>query len=234
MGRIKPQALLQQSKRKKGPSRISLTTIILFSLIVVLIVFFLFSTYRHWTHRSRFQTDNGLLGSEGENAFYDPKKSDVPGYAVLNTSKGYITVELYKESSPEVVDEFIDLCQKGHFNGMLFNRVMKHYVIQAGDNQRERATEDWTSRGKDYSKLDSSLKHEAFMLGTTKGKRDDKGFELFITTAPIPNLNEKLIVFGRVIKGEDVVQEIEEVDTDENYEPKSSIGIINVSLRQKI
>jgi hypothetical protein len=34
---------------------------------------------------------------------------------------------------------------------------MKHYVIQAGDNQRERATEDWTSRGKDYSKLDSRL-----------------------------------------------------------------------------
>lgn len=51
MARIKPQALLQQSKKKKGPARMSLTTIILFSLIVVLIVFFLFSTYRHWTHR---------------------------------------------------------------------------------------------------------------------------------------------------------------------------------------
>ena len=44
------------------------------------------------------------------------------------------------------------------------------------------------------------------MLGTSKGKRDNKGFELFITTAPIPNLNEKVIVFGRVVKGEDVVQ----------------------------
>lgn len=44
------------------------------------------------------------------------------------------------------------------------------------------------------------------MLGTSKGKRDDKGFELFITTAPIPNLNEKLIVFGQVFKGEEVVQ----------------------------
>lgn len=44
------------------------------------------------------------------------------------------------------------------------------------------------------------------MLGTSKAKHDNKGFELFITTAPIPDLNEKLIVFGRVIKGEDVVQ----------------------------
>ena len=47
------------------------------------------------------------------------------------------------------------------------------------------------------------------MLGTSKGKHTNKGFDLFITTAPIPDLNEKLIVFGRVVKGEDVVQVIE-------------------------
>ncbi|KAG6704156.1 hypothetical protein I3842_07G122000 [Carya illinoinensis] len=236
MARIKPQALLQQSKKKKGPTRISVTTIILCNLVVVLIVFFLFSTYRHWSQRSRFQTDNQFSASEDGNAFMDAKKADVPGYAVLNTSKGFVTVELFKESSPEVVDEFIDLCQKGHFKGVLFNRVIKHYVIQAGTAQGLGATEDWTLRGKHYNQLDMSLnlKHEAFMLGTSKGKRNDKGFELFVTTAPIPNLNEQLIVFGQVVKGEEVVQEIEEVDTDENYRPKSSIGIINVSLRQKI
>lgn len=56
--------------------------------------------------------------------------------------------------------------------------------------------------------LVSSVKHEAFMICTSKGKRDKEGFELFITTAPIPDLNKKLHVFGRVIKGEDVVQVI--------------------------
>lgn len=50
------------------------------------------------------------------------------------------------------------------------------------------------------------MKHEAFMLGTSKLRHDSKGFELFITTAPIVDLNEKLIVFGRVVKGEDIVQ----------------------------
>ena len=50
------------------------------------------------------------------------------------------------------------------------------------------------------------MKHEAFMLGTSKAKHDNRVFELFITTAPIPDLNEKLIVFGKVVKGEDVVQ----------------------------
>ncbi|KAH1230331.1 Peptidyl-prolyl cis-trans isomerase CYP21-4 [Glycine max] len=164
------------------------------------------------------------LVQQGENTFVDSKKSELPGYAVLNTSKGSIIIELYKESAPEVVDEFIDLCQKGHFKGMLFHK--------AGDNQGQGATEDWNLRGKQHTI--TSMKHEAFMLGTSKGKHHNKGFDLFITTAPIPDLNEKIIVFGQVIKGEDVVQEIEEVDTDEHYKPKVSIGILDVTLKQKV
>ncbi|KAL4353298.1 hypothetical protein GQ457_06G030390 [Hibiscus cannabinus] len=234
MARIKPQALLQQSKRKKGPSRISLTTIIMSTLIVVLIAFFVYASYRHWTQRSRIHIENKHSVIEGDNSFMDSKKSDLPGYAILDTTKGSITVELFKDSSPEVVDQFLDLCQRGRFNGMLFRHVIKHYVIQAGDSDKLGAVEDWTLKGKQYSQLDTSLKHEAFMLGTSKAKPDVKAFELFITTAPIPDLNEKLIVFGKVTKGEDIVQEIEEVDTDEHYRPKSSIEIRSVTLKQSI
>ncbi|KAG5022799.1 hypothetical protein JHK85_019141 [Glycine max] len=221
MGMIKPQALLQQSKRKKGPSRISATTIIFYTLTLVMLVFILFVTYRHWSNRTRLQQERYISVSEDENTSVESKKSDLPGYAVVITSKGSIIVELYKESAPEVVDEFIDLCQKGHFKGMLFHQVIKHYVIQGPG-----ATEDWNLLGKKYAR------HEAFMLGTSKGKYFNKVFDLFITTAPIPDLNEKLIVFGRVIKGQDIVQEIEEVDTDEHYQPKVSIGILDVALKQ--
>lgn len=52
----------------------------------------------------------------------------------------------------------------------------------------------------------TSPKHEAFMLGTTKIREDSKAFQLFITTAPILDSNDKLYMFGRVIKGVDVVQ----------------------------
>ncbi|XP_059625574.1 peptidyl-prolyl cis-trans isomerase CYP21-4-like [Cornus florida] len=232
MARIKPQALLQQSRKKKGPSHISIATIVLYGFIVVVMAFFLFATYRHWSQRSRIQAEEGSI-LEDSNAFADIKKSDIPRYAILETSKGLITVELYKEVSPEVVDEFIDLCQKGHFKGMPFHRVIKNFVIQGGDSERHGDTEDWTLTGKHNSQLES-LKHEAFMLGTSKVKHDEEVFELFITTAPIPDLNEKLIVFGRVIVGEDVVQEIEEVDTDELYRPKSPIEIINVTLKRKV
>lgn len=50
-----------------------------------------------------------------------------------------------------------------------------------------------------------SPKHEAFMIGTTRSP-NNKGFDLFMTTAPIPDLNDKIVLFGRVIKGEDIVQ----------------------------
>ncbi|GAB2298434.1 hypothetical protein Dimus_032499 [Dionaea muscipula] len=231
MGRMKPQALLQQSKKKKAPSQISVSTIAVFSLIVVLVLFFIFSTYRHLSHRSENQEDHGYY--TGRKGLGELKKSDVPIYAVINTSKGPITVELFKDGSPEVVDKFISLCEKGHFKGMQFHRVIKNYVIQGGDVHSLGAPEEWTSRGNQYSQLDRSIKHEAFMLGTSKSKRDNHGFELFITTAPIADLNEKLVVFGKVVKGEDVVQEIEETDTDQHFQPKSPIGILNVTTLEK-
>ncbi|GMQ04238.1 hypothetical protein CsSME_00049724 [Camellia sinensis var. sinensis] len=117
---------------------------------------------------------------------------------------------------------------------MPFHHVIKNFVIQGGNSDIPGATDDWTLKVKHNNQLETSMKHEAFMLGTTKAKHDKEGFKLFITTAPFPDPNEKLIVFGRVIKGEDVVQEIEEVDTDEHYRPKSPIGIINVTLKEKV
>ncbi|KAK1420446.1 hypothetical protein QVD17_22053 [Tagetes erecta] len=234
MARIKPQALLQQSKKKKTPRSISIPTIALYSVVTVVMVFFLFATYRHWSQRSIIQTEEGTTNFQVEDDISDSKKTDVPRYAVFNTSKGLITVELYKEGSPEVVDEFIDACQKGHFKGMLFQRVVKHFVIQAGNSENQDVIEDWTSREKHYNQLEKRLKHEAFMLGTSNTKHEKDGFDIFITTAPIPDLSAKLNVFGRVVKGEDIVQEIEEVDTDEHYRPKSRIGIIDVTLKQKI
>ena len=51
-----------------------------------------------------------------------------------------------------------------------------------------------------------SLKHEPFMLATSKSRSDSEGFELYITTTAIPHLDDKLLVFGRVVRGADVVQ----------------------------
>lgn len=233
MAKIKPQALLIQSKKKKGPTRISLATIITCNLLVILVLLSLYATYNHWYKRPTSQFDAELMNSENPKDAGMLKKFDLPGYAIIETSKGSITVELHKDSSPEFVDKFLDLCQKGYFKGMLFHRVIKHFFIQGGDPHYLRAAEGWTLQGKSSGQLSTSPKHEAFMLGTSKTKPNAKGFEIFITTAPIPELNDKLNVFGQVIKGEEIVQEIEEVDTDEHYRPKSPVEIVNITLKNE-
>jgi len=115
---------------------------------------------------------------------------------------------------------------------MPFRHIIKNFVIQGGDFDFDGAAQEWITKAKASGKNDLSPKHEAFMIGTAKNP-NNKGFDLFITTAPIPDLNDKLVVFGRVIKGEDIVQEIEEVDTDEHYQPKTPIGIMNIILKQE-
>lgn len=70
------------------------------------------------------------------------------------------------------------------------------------------------------------------MVGTPKAKNEQGGFEFFIVSSQITDLNEKLTVFGRVVKGQDVVKEIEEVEIDEHYQPKAPIEIMSVTLLQ--
>ncbi|KAJ4778562.1 Peptidyl-prolyl cis-trans isomerase [Rhynchospora pubera] len=234
MARIKPQQLLMQSKKKKGPSRTSIPAILIGALFALFLVLSLMGTYRHWHNRPKSQEGMGLANFERSDLTTQTKKPSVPKYAIIETGKGAITMELYKDATSDVVEKFLELCKKGHFKGMLFHHVIKNYVIQGGDSQGDPAPQDWILNGKNRAKVTTSPKHEAFMIGTTKLNPNRKGFDLFITTAPIPDLNEKLLIFGRVIKGEDVVQEIEEVDTDEHYKPKSPVGIVDISLKQDL
>lgn len=232
MARIKPQALLIQSKKKKGPTKISLRTIITCNLVIILAVLSLYATYKNWYRRS-YELFGADIHKFEDLETIEGNKNDVPGYAILNTSKGSITIELNRDGSPVVVDKFLDFCQKGYFKGMAFHHVIKNFVIQGGDIHGLGAVDDWTAKSKWQGVHPTGSKHEAFMIGT-KAKQESNDFQLFITTAPIPNLSDKIIVFGRVIKGEDVVQEIEEVDTDEHYRPKSPIGILDITLTHEV
>lgn len=234
MGRIKPQTLLQLSKKKKGPARISVSTIIVCNLIIVFLMFSLVAIYRQRAKRTSNQATSGSDHDEEMENFGRSSVVSIPHQAILNTTKGLITLELFGKSSAHTVEKFMEWSERGYFNGLPFYRVIKHFVIQVGDPKLAGTREDWTVGGQLNVQLEFSPKHEAFMLGTAKSEDQGDGFELFITTAPIPDLNDKLNVFGRVIKGQDVVQEIEEVDTDEHFQPKSPIIINDVHLKDEL
>ncbi|CAG7881241.1 unnamed protein product [Brassica rapa] len=229
MAKIKPQALLQQSKKKKGPAPVSITSIVIYTLAVLLVVFVLFSAYKRWTLRSEIPTHNGRSLLQ-DPAFPGVKKNtNLPWFATLDTGKGSVTIQLFKDAAPNVVDEFINLSQDGYFKGFSFSRVVKHAVIQAGHSAQFDAVKDWALQ---RNNLHTSLKQEEYMVGTPKAKNEQGGFEFFIVSSQITDLNEKLSVFGRVVKGQDVVKEIEEVEIDEHYQPKAPIEIMSVTLLQ--
>eukprot|EP00250_Pteridium_aquilinum_P034344 c7450_g1_i1 orf=139-852(+) len=237
MGRIKPQALLLQSKKKKVPARIAIPTMIAASAVIALLMLSFLILHRHRTKREQDHT-NSQFEFEGKGNFDFGRRGQsltkTPRYAVLNTTKGAISVQLSLQGALKTVEQFVKYSQSGYYNGLTFHRVIKHYMIQGGDAERAGAREEWTQGGHLNDELEASLKHEPFMLATSKRNSDTSGFELYITTTAIPHLDDKLLVFGRVVRGEDVVQEIEEVDTDEHFRPKSSVLINDITFHDEL
>ncbi|KAI5076387.1 hypothetical protein GOP47_0008452 [Adiantum capillus-veneris] len=237
MARIKPQALLLQSKKKKGPARIGIPTVFAAFSVVALLFLSAVILHRHRAKREQVQTNSQFELFQGKETFdfgQGQKLLKTPRYAVLNTTKGVISVQLSVQGALKTVEQFVKYSQNGYYNGLIFHRVIKHYMIQGGDPERAGAREDWTQVGHLNDELEASLKHEPFMFATSKAHSDSSGFELYITTTAIPHLDDKLLVFGRVVRGENVVQDIEEVDTDEHFRPKSAVAINDITFHDEL
>jgi peptidyl-prolyl cis-trans isomerase B (cyclophilin B) len=128
----------------------------------------------------------------------------------METSKGSIEIEMYPEHAPVTVNNFVFLTQEGYYNGLKFHRVIDHFMVQGGDPTG-------TGRGgPGYKFADETygnpLKHERGVLSMANSGPNTNGSQFFITHAPQPHLNGKHTVFGKVTKGMDVVDAIEQGD----------------------
>ncbi|PVU86047.1 hypothetical protein BB560_006823 [Smittium megazygosporum] len=153
--------------------------------------------------------------------------------AILRTTKGDIHLELYPEHTPKTVENFCGLATKGYYDGVIFHRVIKDFMIQTGDPLGD-GTGGESIWGKDFNdEFVSSLKHDnPYTLSMANAGPNTNGSQFFITTAPAPWLDNKHAIFGRVSKGIDVVLAIERAKTDRNDKPFDDISIINVELSQ--
>ncbi|KAL6501332.1 hypothetical protein OROHE_024979 [Orobanche hederae] len=114
---------------------------------------------------------------------------------------------------------------------MPFQRVVKHYAIRAGYSRgREPAVWKLKEKAREGKQPAVSAVDNQLMLGRVADENTKEEFDLFIT----PKVFEDVIVFGKVIMGQDVVQEIEKVDADVRYIPLSYIEIQTVTLEQNI
>jgi peptidyl-prolyl cis-trans isomerase B (cyclophilin B) len=123
--------------------------------------------------------------------------------ATIDTNRGAIVLKLYAAQAPRTVNNFVSLAQDGFYDGVTFHRVIKDFMIQGGDP-------DGTGRGgpgytfKD--EFDPTLKHDGpGVLSMANAGPNTNGSQFFITHGPQPHLNGKHTVFGKVVKGQDVV-----------------------------
>ncbi len=133
--------------------------------------------------------------------------------ATIQTNKGNIELELTPDQTPVTVANFVNLAQHGYYNGVKFHRVINDFMVQGGDPTGTGAG------GPGYrfeDEFDASLKHDGpGVLSMANAGPGTNGSQFFITHVATPWLNGKHSVFGKVIKGQDVVNSIKQGDSIE-------------------
>ncbi|XP_026815667.1 peptidyl-prolyl cis-trans isomerase cyp11 [Rhopalosiphum maidis] len=169
--------------------------------------------------------------------------------AVDNILLGRIVFELFDDFCPLTCENFRALCtgEKGlgkttgkplHFQGVIFHRVVKSFMVQCGDFSTGNGTGGESIFGGTFPDENFDLKHDQpFLLSMANRGPDTNGSQFFITTQPTPHLDGIHVVFGRVVSGQPVVMQIEELGVDKNSRPLQDAKVVKCGeliLKSKI
>jgi cyclophilin family peptidyl-prolyl cis-trans isomerase len=150
--------------------------------------------------------------------------------AVMETSLGTVTLEFFTEDAPNHVKNFIDLAQKGFYNGLTFHRIVSGFVIQGGCPKGD-------GTGDAGYKIDAEFNSREHAPGTLAMARaqdpNSAGCQFYICLARIPNLDGDYTVFGQVTDGMDVVQKIGKVETGPGDRPLQPVTIEKIVVQDK-
>jgi cyclophilin family peptidyl-prolyl cis-trans isomerase len=141
---------------------------------------------------------------------------------------GTFKVELFSDLAPKTVQNFIDLAEKGFYNGVIFHRVIDKFMIQGGDPTG-------TGRGgPGYAILDEfgpGLKHDKpGILSMANAGPNTGGSQFFVTLVPTPWLDGKHAIFGAVVEGMDVVEAIGKTKVDSSDKPVADVVIESLTI----
>lgn len=131
-------------------------------------------------------------------------------HVTLSTSKGDIELELFPQHAPQTVNNFVFLAQDGFYDDVTFHRVIPNFMIQGGDPTG-------SGRGGPGYRFedefdDNPLRHERGVISMANAGPGTNGSQFFITHGPTPHLDGRHTVFGKVTKGQDVVDAIQQGD----------------------
>ena len=154
---------------------------------------------------------------------YDPAVTK----AILTTNRGAIELELFDADAPKTVGNFVKLARDGFYDGVIFHRVIANFMIQGGDPTG-------TGMGGPGYKFEDEInrhKVERGALAMANAGPNTNGSQFFIVTADAcPWLDGLHTVFGKVTSGLDVVDEINDADTDAQDRPADEIRIDSIKI----
>ena len=143
--------------------------------------------------------------------------------AVLQTTLGDITIEFKDDIAPKTVDNFIQLAKSGFYDGTIFHRIIPNFVIQGGDpNTISGSSDTWGTGGPGYSISPefSNLQHKKYIVSMARGADvNSAGSQFFIMLGDSPWLDGQYTIFGEVISGQEVVDQIGSLETNEFDHP---------------
>ena len=158
----------------------------------------------------------------------DPHKQYI---ATLETEKGQVVLQLYPDKAPLAVNSFVFLARQGWYNGITFHRVLPGFVAQTGDPSG-------TGQGNPgymfNNEIDPTLKFDqAGMVGMANSGPDTNGSQFFITYAPAPNLDGSYTIFGKVLSGMDVLEQLTPRDPQPGVSLPPGDKLISVTIEEK-
>jgi cyclophilin family peptidyl-prolyl cis-trans isomerase len=154
--------------------------------------------------------------------------------AVIQTNHGTIRFELLEEDAPKTTENFITLAERGYYNGIIFHRVIKGFMIQGGDpTGTGRGGESaWGRRFDDEIDPASAVYQRGYKAGTVamaNAGPNTNGSQFFIMHIDYP-LPPNYTIFGRVVEGQEVVDAIASTQTDPGDKPRSAVTMEQVTI----
>ncbi|MCX5700765.1 MAG: peptidylprolyl isomerase [Candidatus Omnitrophica bacterium] len=151
---------------------------------------------------------------------------------VFETTQGKIEIKLMPDVAPKACENFTKLVEKGYYNGLIFHRVIKGFMIQGGDpTGTGRGGESiWGKSFEDEVSPVVKFDNPGVLAMANSGPNTN-GSQFFITCAKTPWLSMRHTIFGEVVSGYDVVQKIEDIETDASDKPIKEQKIIKAYLK---
>jgi peptidyl-prolyl cis-trans isomerase-like 3 len=154
----------------------------------------------------------------------------------LHTSRGDIKLEIFCETVPKTAENFLALCASGFYDGSPFHRLIPNFMVQTGspasDPKAKTSTSIYdTSNQLFEDEIRPALRHNARGIVSMANKGpNSNGSQFFITFAPAPHLDGKNTVFGKLLEGDDVLDDMEKIAVDKKSRPQERIEIKKVTI----